>query len=127
MTRDDVLTYIDHFNNRRYEAFAAYYHPEVEVDYGYTIVRGPQGIIDFYKDFHQYFRETLEVRDLLIDGDKICAEYPSTFECIKDNDRLAAGPMKVGDVVVSTNFIIYHLEDDKFRSIRIGRYKTERR
>jgi hypothetical protein len=128
VTREDVLTYLDHFNNRRYEAFAAYYHPEVEVDYSYTRVRGPQGIIDFYRDFHQDFSEHLDVGVLLVDDKHVCGEYITTFTCLRPSSKLvSAGPMKAGEVIVSTNFCLYDLRDGKFANIRIGRYRSERR
>jgi hypothetical protein len=122
MTKEDYLRYIDHFNNKRYEKFAAYYAEDVEVNLSSITLKGPQGIISFYTDFHTYVREFVDVKFLVADDAGVAAEMYTEFDCFRDYPNTAL-PFKKGEVRRMLNFVHYDLADGKFKHIRVARYQ----
>ena len=132
MNREQYLEYVDHFNNKRYDAVTSYFAPDVTVEY-YTnwanpetparTLRGPQAFIDSYKLLHEHCREILELRDFLVSGDLMAVELYTEFHCIKDHPTFSFRPLKKGDVVIMTNWVIYNLEGGKIKRIRIAHFR----
>ncbi|HUA01044.1 MAG TPA: nuclear transport factor 2 family protein [Candidatus Aquilonibacter sp.] len=132
MDKQTFLRYVDHFNHKRYDHVMAYYHPDVTIEYPATLSnpqapaitrKGRAGFLEQYVVLHQHCREALEVGDLLIDGDRIAAEMYTEFHFSKDYPDFLGRAVKAGDVYISTNWCIYNLEDDKFKRIRVARFR----
>lgn len=121
MTRDDYLRYIDHFNNKRYDQIAPYYADDIEVNLSTITLKGPQGIVAFYTDFHTYVREFVDVKYLVMDAGGVATELYTEFDCFRDYPNPAL-PFKKGDVRRVLNFVHYDLENGKFKRIRVARY-----
>jgi SnoaL-like domain len=122
MTKEDFYRYIDHFNHQRYEEMVPYYADDVEVDLAGIALRGPRAIVYFYTDFHQYVREFLEVKYVVVDEDGVAVELYSEFDCFRDypDPRLS---FKKGDLRRLLNFVHYDLQNGQFKRIRVARYK----
>jgi hypothetical protein len=122
MNKDQYLEYVDHFNNKRYDAVTSYFAPDVMVEY-YTnwanpetparTLRGPQAFIDSYKLLHEHCREILELRDFLVDGDLMAVELYTEFHCFEDHPTFSFRPLKKGDVIIMTNWVIYTLKRER--------------
>jgi hypothetical protein len=132
MNRDQYLEYIDHFNNKRYDAVTNYFTPDVTVEYSTNFaspeapartLHGRQEFIDSYRTLHGYVREVLELGDFLVSGNLLAAELYTEFHCFKDYPAFASRPMKKGDVAIMTNWVIYNLEGGKMKRIRIAHFR----
>lgn len=132
MNKEQYLEYIDHFNNKRYEAVTSYFAPDITVEYftNWTnpkapprTLHGPQEFIASYKALHEHVREVLELRDFIVDGDLLFAELYTEFHCFKDYPTTSFMPLKKGDVVIMTNWVLYNLEHEKMKRIRIAHFR----
>jgi hypothetical protein len=132
MNREQYLEYVDHFNNKRYDEVTSYFAPDITVEYYSNWVdpdspartlHGPLEFIDSYKTLHGHVREVLELRDFLADGDLLAAELYTEFHCFKDWPSFSARPLKKGDVILMTNWVIYNLEAGKMKRIRIAHFR----
>ena len=121
MTKGDYLRYIDHFNNKRYDKIAPYYADDIEVNLSTITLKGPQGIVSFYTDFHTYVREFVDVKYLVVDETGVAAEMYTEFDCFRDYPNTAL-PFKKGEVRRMLNFVHYDLERDRFKRLRVARY-----
>jgi len=122
VTKESFQRYLDSFNNRLYDNLVPYYAADVEVSLPGITLKGPQAIVSFYKDFHQYVREHVEAKYLVIDETGIAVEMYSEFECFRDFAKEGLS-FKKGEVRKLLNFVHYDLENDKFKRIRVARYK----
>jgi hypothetical protein len=131
MNRQQYLEYIDHFNNRRYDAVTGYFTPDVTVEYYdnavYTGVpartlHGRQGFTDSYMALHDHTRELLELGDFLSEGNLLFAELYTEFHTFKDPPVPGPG-WKKGDINISTNWVMYTLENGKMKRIRIAHFR----
>ena len=132
MNRDQYLEYVEHFNNRRYDAVTSYFAPDITVEYFTNwaspqtparTLHGPQEFINSYRLLHEHVREVLELRDFLVNGNLLAAELYTEFHCFKDYPTFAFQPLRKGDVVIMTNWVIYDLEGGKMKRIRIAHFR----
>ena len=133
MNREQYLEYIDHFNNKRYDAVTSYFAPDVTVEYSSyfaspgtsaVTLHSRQEFIDFYKRLHEYVREVLELGDFLVDGNLLFAELYTEFHCFKDTPPSIGLQLRKGDVSIMTNWVLYNLEGGKMKRIRIAFFRT---
>jgi len=122
MTKEEFLRYLGHFNNKRYAEMAPYYAEDVEIQLPGMTLKGPQGIVSFYTDFHTYVREHVDVKYLVTDDNAVAAEMYTEFECFRDYPNVAM-PFKKGETRRLLNFVHYDLEGGRFKRIRVARYK----
>lgn len=122
MTKDDFHRYLGYFNNKIYEQLVPFYADDVVLELPTFTLEGPQAIVAFYKDFHTYIREFVEANYLVMDDSGIAVEMYSEFECLRDypNEKL---PFKKGETRRLLNFVHYDLVNDKFKNVRVARYK----
>lgn len=122
MTKENFQRYLGSFNKKLYDQLVPYYAADVEVELPGLTLKGPQGIVSFYADFHTYVREYVEARYLVIDETGVAVEMYSEFECFREypNEKL---PFKNGEVRRLLNFVHYDLENGRFKHIRVARYK----
>jgi len=133
MNREQYLEYIDHFNNKRYDAVTSYFTPDVTVEYyddrsspetPARTLYGRQEFIDSYRSLHEYVREVLELGDFLVSEELLFAELYTEFHCFKDPPASSTIPVrKKGDVSIMTNWVVYTLEGDKIKRIRIAHFR----
>ncbi len=122
MTKDDFHRYLGYFNNKIYDKLADFYAADVVLELPMFTLEGPQAIVDFYKDFHQYVREFVEANYLVMDEGGVAVEMYSEFECLRDypNEKL---PFRKGETRRLLNFVHYDLANGKFQNVRVARYK----
>jgi hypothetical protein len=132
MDKEKYLGYIDHFNNKRYDELATYFSPDLTVeffsDWGMPgmpapTMQGRQGFIDAYKELHQHVREVLELGTFMVKGNQMFAELHVEFHCFKDHPSVLGRPMKKGEVKIMSNWILYDLENDIIKRIRIAHFR----
>jgi hypothetical protein len=132
MDKKQYLEYIDHFNNKRYDAVTSYFDLDIVVEYGdngtYSekppqTLHGREEFAKFYKNLHEYVREVLELGDFMVRGNLLFAELYTEFHCFKDAPASAGLPWKKGEVSVMTNWVMYTLENDKMKHIRIAHFR----
>ena len=127
MNREQYLEYVDHFNNKRYDAVTSYFTPDITVEYssvwGDRTLHGPQEFIDSYKSLHEYVREVLELGDFMESGDLLFVELYTEFHCFKDSPESTGMALKKGEVSVMTNWVLYNFEGDKMKRIRIAHFR----
>jgi hypothetical protein len=118
-----VQTYLDHFNAKRYDEQIKYYAPDVAFDVGTLKIRKPEDIKTFYADFHQYVDEHVEILDYIQSGNQIAMSLPSVFKPFRDYEKHGLSFLK-GKIYENVSFIIYDLENDKFKRIRMARHSS---
>ena len=123
MTREQFEKYITLFNNND-PAFISFYHDDVTLELGTTIIRKPQGIADFYNNVKKYISESLQITQFISDLNGIAVELPSEFVCIRDwPDSFWGRPIRKGEVLRIISFVLYRLEGGKFKHIKSARYR----
>ncbi len=132
MNREEFEVYVDHFNNKRYEALTSYFCADVTVEYFTTpggdpksarTMRGPEGFLQHYKALHENVREVMELRDFIASGDMMAVELYTEFHAFKDHPTFSMKALKKGDSLVMTNWVIYNLENGKMKRIRIAHFR----
>ncbi len=133
MNKKQFLAYIDHFNNKRYDAVTGYFTPDVSVEYfshpgnpeiAARTLHGPAEFMASYKALHEQVREVLELRDFMVCEDLLFAELYTEFHCFKDRASDAVVPLKKGEVSIMTNWVVYNMTpDDKMKRIRIAHFR----
>ena len=123
MTKARYAEYIDAFNRSDFPAFGKCYADDVVLELPARTLRGRDAILDFYREVKKRVRETLAVKQCLIDGDALAAEIDTEFYCFEDAPDFVVRPMKKGEAIRSVSFIFYELHDGKFAHIRSARVK----
>lgn len=136
MTKEQFLYYIDSFNKKRYDTLKTYFCPDVTVEYfdNYLepdvpalTLQGPEAFVEHYRRLHEYVKETLDVRELIITEDRIFVELYVEFLCLKDDPpKNRFGLRKAGDIFCWTGWVLYDVESDKFKRIRIAYHRMHR-
>ena len=124
MNRAQFEQYITLFNQND-PGFIRFYHDDVILELGDAVIRTPQGIADFYNNVKRYIRESLQIGQFIADAGGIAVEVPSEFGCYRDwPDSFWGRPIKKGEVLRIVSFVLYRLEDGKFKHIRSARYRV---
>jgi hypothetical protein len=138
MNREQYAEYVEHFNNKRYDAVTSYFAPDITVEYFTNFanpqspartLHGPQEFIDSYTSLHQYAREVMELRDFLVTGDLLFAELYTEFHWFTDHPAsasqaiFASQPPKKGHVAIMTNWVLYNMDNEKMKRIRIAHFR----
>ena len=93
MNREQYLEYIDHFNNKRYDALTSYFTEDITVEYfddayaPYAPARtlyGRDGFTANYRALHEHTREILELGDFMAQGNLMFVELYTEFHTFKD-------------------------------------------
>jgi len=133
MTKEEFLEYIGYFNKKDFEKVAGYFTPDITVEYydnatGPKVpartLYGPKEFIENYKALTSVVKEVLELRDFLSTEDRLFAELYTEFHPFKDapgSDGRQA--WKVGEPVLSTNWVMYDMADGKMKRIRIAHWR----
>jgi hypothetical protein len=132
MNREQYMEYINHFNNKRYDAMMGYFTPDLTVEF-FTdwanpemparTMHGREGFIDAYRKLHEHVREVLELGDFLASGNRLFAELYVEFHCFKDIPEVLVRPMRKGEVMIMSNWALYDLKNDKMNRIRIAHFR----
>lgn len=124
MNMETLNTYLGHFNNRRYDQQAKFYAPDVSFELPTLTLRGPDAIIGLYKEFHACVREHVEIEDIIFGDGKIFAIVPTRFEAFKDFKKYGLN-FEAGKVYENVSFVLWELENDKFKRIRSARHSAK--
>jgi ketosteroid isomerase-like protein len=123
ITRERFAEYIHRFNAQD-ERYADLYADDVVFEHGpyYGTLRGPQAILDFYRNTWKSFRQTLVPGDVVIDNDRGLMAAEMTTHLVARVDGVASQShpegMKAGDEVVSVGVVIYEIRDGRITHIR---------
>ena len=79
--------------------------------------------MESYKTLHEHVREVLELGFFIASEDLMAVELYTEFHCFKDNPAFTSQPMKKGDVVIMTNWVVYNMENEKMKRIRIAHFR----
>ena len=134
MNREQYQEYVDHFNNKRYDDVTSYFAPDITVEY-FDNAYGPQfpartlhGLEEFaanYKALHEHTREVLELGDFIESGNLVFAELYTEFHTFAEaSGGSGQAGWKKGDVTIMTNWVMYTMEGDKMKRIRIAHFRN---
>lgn len=120
-SREDLETYIGHFNAREYDRQIAYYAPDVHYKVGTLTIDSPQAIREFYEDFHSYSDEHVELLEFALTGDVVGAVLGTSFH--PHRDYLKHGlEFRAGEERRIVTLAFYRLKAGKIHRIRMARY-----
>jgi hypothetical protein len=123
VTREQFMEYMTLFNNND-PSFIKFYHNDVVLELNGTEIKTPQGIRDFYQDVKAHIKEKVEVSHFVADATGIAAELPTEFRVYKDWEKsFFQRPLKAGEVMRTISFVLYWVQDGKFKHIKSARYK----
>jgi hypothetical protein len=133
MNRKQFEEYVDHFNNKRYDAVTSYFAPDITVEYFTNMLNptdpartlhGPAEFAASYRVLHENVREAMELGDFMAQGELMFVELYTEFHAFNDYSKMSFGPMKKGDALVMTNWVMYNMTpDDKMKRIRIAHFR----
>ena len=123
LTKADFAAYINAFNNDDFPGFGKYYADDVLLELGQRQIRGRDGILDFYREVKARIRETLEIRQVVLDEEGLAAEVGTEFVALADWPEFVVRPVKQGDVIRLVSFVMYRIRDGKFAHIRSARFR----
>jgi hypothetical protein len=122
ITPAQFADYMDAFNRNDFDGFSKYYAEDVLFQGRGRHLVGRQAIIDFYRMVKDRMEETIVVHHAYFGDDGFAAELETTLKATKDWPDFFGGPMKVGDVKRSANFVFYLVRGDKFVHIRSANF-----
>ena len=134
MNREQYLEYVDHFNNKRYDAVTSYFAPDITVEYfdkGFDqenpprTLYGSREFAESYKALHSHTREILELGDFMSQGELVFAELYTEFHTFEDPPESSGRPWKKGDITIMTNWVMYNLDEKgRMKRIRIAHFRN---
>lgn len=134
MNRAKYLEYIDHFNNKQYDAVTSYFSPDITVEYfdnafsqeiPARTLHGSKEFAKNYKSLHSHTREILELGDFISHGELVFAELYTEFHTFKDAPTSFGRPWKKGNINIMTNWVMYNLDETgKMKRIRIAHFRN---
>jgi len=119
--RQAFLDYTQAFSNAEFEKFSQYYTDDVECWLGKILLKGKQGILDFYRPMFKKVRESLTIHRFIADEHGIAAELTAQFTAIEDAPDFVLSPLQKGEFIRGDMFVHYALRDGKITSIRVAR------
>jgi SnoaL-like domain len=120
--RQAYMEYARAFSNADFDRFSAYYTDDVVCELTAGIVlRGKDGIVDFYREMFKTVRESLTLHQLIADDAGLAADITSQFTAIEDAPGFVVTPLKKGEFVRVPVFVHYTLRDGKISHIKVGR------
>ena len=124
LARERFQEYLTLFNNND-PRFIEFYHDDVVLELTGTEIRTPQGIHEFYKPVKEHLKETVSISHFVSDATGIAVEMPTEFRCVKDwgPEGFFKRPLKVGEVMRTVSFVLYWVQDGKFRHIKSAHYR----
>ena len=132
MDKAQYLEYLNHYNHKRYDEVTSYFTPDVMIEYydnaiysevSPKTVHGREEFTNSCRSLHEHTREVIELRSFLSEGNLICAEHYTEFHTFQDPPEPSGEGWKKGDVRVMTNWVIYSLENDKMKRVRIAHFR----
>jgi len=131
MKREEMEVYLDHFNNKRYDAVTGYFADDVTVQYPNAfefgaapgkLLKGKDQFIENYKKLHDIVEEVLYLEEFIADDRHIFIILHTEFTA-KEDVQWSAGKLEKGKTAVVSDFITYELDDEgKFRKIKIAHH-----
>ena len=124
MTRERYMQYVEWFNAND-PRFIDYYHPDVELELSNQVIKGAQGILNFYKEVKAHIREKVEITHFVSDATGIAGVMPTEFKVYKDwpKPNFFNRDLKAGEVMRTVSFGMYWVEGGKFKTIKTARYR----
>jgi hypothetical protein len=123
LSRSEFMEYMTLFNSND-PSFTKFYHDDVVLELGTEAIRTAKGIRDFYAEVKTHIREKVDVALFISDATGIAVELPTEFRVIKDwENGFFKRPLKVGEVMRTVSWVLYNVQDRKFKHIRSTRYK----
>ena len=120
--RQAFMEYTRAFSNAEFERFSQYYTEDVTCTLSAGIVlRGRDGIVEFYREMFKRVREKLTLHHLIADDTGLAADITSQFTAIEDAPDFVVAPLKKGELVRVPVFVHYELRDGKISRISVAR------
>jgi len=121
-SRKDFDAYLTKFNSRDYQGFLAYYADKFEMIHVGGNLKSREEVMKFYSFLHSHIKETIIVDRFVMDRNMIAMEArvriegikALTAEAIASSDYPLLIPLKVGQTIVISQFIHYHILNGKF-------------
>jgi ketosteroid isomerase-like protein len=111
--------YIAAFNRGDYAAFGDFYDVDVTLDIaGKRVLRGRDAIFDFYRLVRAQTQRTIEVLNVVSEGNRLAVELQSEFLALEELPNFTAGAMKKGDRIYINTVALYELRAGRFARIR---------
>lgn len=120
--REAYMEYAKAFSAANFDRFSAYYTDNVVCELSAGIVlRGKDGIVNFYREMFKTVRESLTLHHLIADESGLAADITSQFTAIGDAPDFVVTPLKKGEFVRVPVFVHYTLREGKIAHIKVGR------
>lgn len=120
--RQAFMEYTRAFSNADFARFSEYYTDDVTCTLPAGIVlRGRDGIVEFYRQMFKRVRETLTLHHLIADDKGLAVDITSEFTAIEDAPDFVVTPLKKGEFVRVPVFVHYELEDGRISRISVAR------
>jgi hypothetical protein len=116
--------YIQEFSEAddKSELFDKYYHPDIVFIHPFKgTFTGKENLVNFWNSGknsgHAGIKEKIEIKNILMEGNKIAAELLIKWHCFRDTDYL--GSRKKGEVFYGNCAAFYELENNKFKKVQL--------
>jgi len=121
--RQAFMEYTRAFSNADCERFGEYYTDDVICSLGGPgiVLRGKDGIVEFYREMFKTVRESLTLHQLIADDTGIAADITSQFTAIEDAPSFVITPLKKGEFIQVPVFVHYELRDGRIARIKVAR------
>jgi ketosteroid isomerase-like protein len=119
MPPERFAQYIAAFNRGDYGSFGDFYDPDVTLDIaGKRVLRGRDAIFEFYRVVRAQTQRTIEVLNVISEGNRLAVELQSEFLALEDLPNFTAGAMQTGDRIYINTVALYELKEGRFARIR---------
>jgi ketosteroid isomerase-like protein len=119
--RQAYLEYARAFSGADFERLSEYYTDDVVCDLGSIVLRGRDGILDFYREMFKTVSVSLTLHQLIADDAGIAADITSQFTAVADAPAFLVAPLREGELVRVRVLVYYTLRDGKIAHIKVAR------
>lgn len=125
MNKEEFFRYIQDMNKGDYrKSISIYYTEDAIFETPDVRCEGQGSIIDFFMKGHKGVQETLSVKNILVEGNRIAAELEAEMKVTADRPDHHIRPSKKGDLFIIHQCAFYDLKDSKFCHVRVYRRKV---
>lgn len=120
MKRHEFGKYCKEFSSgsEKADVFDRYYDPDAVFEHPLEgTFKGKKDIVGFWTAGHKGIHEVLKPQNVLLDADKVAAEFLIEWHCVEDTEYL--GPREKGHVYYVECAAFYHLKNGRFTHVKL--------
>ena len=107
MTRDELNKYYEAYNSNDFEAMARHYTEDCTFESRNMKASGKE-ILEYFRNFRDYFDETITPVSIVIEGDKAAVELDNYIRAKKDGGKYLNKTYNAGELLADRRVAVFY-------------------